>query len=95
MITLKTLASATQQEIFNQVAGHLIAQNEKSLSPIGIGCRYRGEAGCKCAAGCLISDEEYGPDWEGKSWFQLIEAGVVPEQNKDLIGELQNVHDNS
>lgn len=92
-ITLKTLASATEQEVFDHVASHLLAQGKKSLYKGS--CSYRGKDGLKCAAGCLMADSEYDPDWEGKSWFHLIEVGIAPEQNRYIISELQKVHDNA
>ena len=39
MITLATLSQATEQEVFDQVAVHLMTQGEKSST--GATCRYR------------------------------------------------------
>jgi|SRR5687768_7570045 len=95
MITLKTLAQATTQEVFNQITAHLLKQNEKSM--VGLGCAYRSELlGLKCAAGCLISDTEYTKEMdEGESgWDNLIEKELVPSTVHDqLIIGLQYVHD--
>ena len=66
MITLKTLGKATAQEVFDQVATHLLTQNERSLD--GASCSYRNCDGLKCAAGCLISDDEYDNQMEGIDW---------------------------
>ena len=38
-ITLATLAQATEQEIFDQVARHLIKQGKRAAD--GSGCKYR------------------------------------------------------
>lgn len=93
MITLKTLEKATAQQVFDQVAKHLIAQNKRSvLLKLG-GCAYRGEGGTKCAAGCLIADDEYASNWEGSSWGDLVKAGCVPRNHEALIYELQYLHD--
>lgn len=62
--------SMTRQEAFNKVYTHLLTQNSKSTNGGGT-CMYRGENGCSCAVGCLITDEEYRP------WMDGLEA--IPE----------------
>jgi hypothetical protein len=93
MITLKTLEQATKQEIFDQVANHLLTQMQKSEN-IGRKCMYRNYSGLKCAAGCLISDEEYEERFEGCSWYKLIEREQISKYHERLIQELQDIHDN-
>lgn len=99
-VTLKNLHEATAQQVYDQVARHLLKQNAQSL---GYGkCLYRGTAiktntPAMCAAGCLISDEEYkkyGEDFERMGgWLNLIEAGAVTEMHSLLIQGLQQIHD--
>lgn len=57
-----------------------------------------------CAAGCLISDEEYESFkfekeeknfLEGHQWEDLIGYGHVPDTHEDLIVDLQHIHDES
>lgn len=94
-ITLKTLPQATEQEIFDQVKNHLLTQNKASMREGGT-CVYRGPNGLKCAAGCLIGDDEYLPEMDrayGTTWLALAGRGLVPQEHKDFIIELQNVHD--
>lgn len=100
MITLKTLPQATEQEVFDQAASHILRQNKKSLNPNGIGCAYRGNDGLKCAAGCFISDDEYKPAMDsygmealGLGWDDMINEGFAPTQHNRLINELQGIHD--
>lgn len=95
MITLKTLPHATAQEVFDQVAQHLLTQNQKSLADESPAlCRYRNGSGLSCAAGCLIADDEYQPATMEKSeWFTLAYKGIVPSHHEGLISELQAVHD--
>lgn len=96
MITLKTLGQATAQEVFDQVATHLLTQGKPSMSEGG-GCFYR-RINLKCAAGCLISDEEYlrEMDEDDSSWEGLINRGLVPKTNhSELIQSLQAAHDNT
>jgi hypothetical protein len=47
----------TRQEIFNEIAIHLLTQNEKSTDSVR--CLYRGPRGLKCAVGGIIPDEVY------------------------------------
>ena len=62
----------TLQEIFNKVALHLMTQMRTARGPrqgcdtVQIICYYRSPNGDKCAAGCLISEENYSPSLEGK-----------------------------
>ena len=100
MITLKTLKDATAQEVFNQVASHMLRQNEVSKHANGIGCAYRGVNGLMCAAGCLISDEEYLPEMDepkqcgyAMGWVDLHRFGYVTGEHEDMINRLQIVHD--
>lgn len=91
MITLATLPQATEREVFEQAKNHLLTQNEKCM--IDIGCAYRSD-GKMCAAGCFISEEEYTPEMEEKIWSELFLLGLVPKNHAELIGKLQNIHDN-
>lgn len=91
MITLKNLKKVSKQQVFDQVAEHLLKQNK--ASDIGGVCAYRGPRGLKCAAGCLIADDEYNPSWEQKGWNMLVTNGEVPSAHKTLIRDLQTIHD--
>ena len=55
-----------EQDIFNFVATHLMTQGTKSMCLDGRNCGYRGTNNQKCAAGCLIEDKHYSPQFEGK-----------------------------
>ena len=100
MITLATLGEATEQEVFDQVATHLLTQMQKCRKE-GTGyCQYRNEEGLKCAAGCLISDEEYDSRMDdntgqkGTSWRCLMDNELVPiTKHAELIAGLQHIHD--
>lgn len=109
MITLATLKDATKQQIFDQVSAHMLEQNKpsKKLEPNGFSkmCAYRGgESGeLKCAAGCLIADDEYIPEMDqtgfvdgkqtGSDWSSLIRRDLVTDAHSVIISELQQVHD--
>jgi hypothetical protein len=92
MITLKTLAQATEQEVFDQVARHLLTQLERSW--FAGRCAYRGNHDMKCAAGCLIGDSEYEGTMEGQNWRDLVgRRYAVPPMHELLISRLQSTHD--
>ena len=99
MITLETLPKATSQEVFDQVVTHLRQQGEKSISnviPHQCLYRYKKEDGTtlKCAAGCLISDEEYvAKRMEGSCWLDLHK--MTPHRHEGLIHSLQVCHDDN
>lgn len=94
MISLKSLPAATAQEVFDQVARHLLTQNQRAADNTGARgvCLYRNGA-LKCAAGCLISDDEYSAEIESESWSGLIKTNQVPDAHSVLINRLQATHD--
>ena len=93
-ITLKTLATASEQEVFDQVARHLLTQGCCSKDELG-DCLYRNPDGLQCAAGCLIGDDEYLPRMEGWDWDSLADEGFpVPSEHEVLIIRVQRIHDN-
>lgn len=96
-ITLKTLSEATDQEVFNQIAVHLLTQGQKCGIQSGADntkfvCYYSCN-GMACAAGCLIAAAEYDEDFEELAWGTLVADGHVPSEHEDLIAKLQEVHD--
>lgn len=86
------------QEIFNKVATHLMTQGERSIGITGL-CAYRGIKGLTCAVGCLISDEAYIWTLENRRACsrQVREAlelsGIDEKKHRDLLADLQQVHD--
>lgn len=97
-ITLATLSQATAQQVFNQVARHLLTQNAKCETLMDgctePRCRYRYGT-LMCAAGCLISEGEYEEGkFEGAGWGRLVEWMRVPGAHSNLIRSLQRIHDN-
>ena len=91
MITLSTLEQATAQEVFTQVKDHLLKQNEKSM--LKGDCAYRGDHNLQCAAGCLMTDKEANKFTESRPWLVLVQDGQVPRKHKELIQDLQGIHD--
>lgn len=91
-ITLATLPQASEQEVFDQVARHLLTQGKQSIDSDEVRCMYRSGS-LKCAAGCLIGDDEYQPEMEGWDWSALVSKGKAPGTNLTLIIDLQCLHD--
>ena len=95
MITLKTLPQATAQEVFDQITQHLLQQGKAAKSTTGA-CQYRietAEGVLKCAAGCLIADDEYNREWENTDWPALVADKSVPNSHERLIYRMQGIHD--
>lgn len=102
MITLKTLAQATAQEVFNQAYIHLLTQNAQSKNSDRETCQYRNNNGLKCAVGCFIADDEYDERMENKGWRPLLAnyTGTLinpnfnlGEAHVELLVRLQGIHD--
>lgn len=97
-ITLATLEQATAQQVFDQVAVHLLTQGKKSErycpQQKTDKCVYKSNEGYSCAAGCLISEDEYIDRMEGKVWAALIDRKIVKTNaHEQLICSLQDIHD--
>jgi hypothetical protein len=91
-ITLKNLHEKTELQVVEYVRRFLLEQRERSLTEEG-DCAYRaGEL--KCAAGCLIAEDEYNPMMEENVWRKLVKDRLVPSAHSDIIQILQNIHDN-
>ena len=100
MITLKNIAEASLQDIFDQAANHLLTQMKLSRNDItgfaSSSCQYRSNTGLKCAVGCFIADDEYSEDMEGESVEMLIDLGFMRSIDHDrlkLLDGLQSMHD--
>lgn len=83
-----------KQEIFDKVSKHLLTQNAKALGADNK-CKYRNPTGLKCAAGCLIPDNDYDPKMERKfvREFDYFANCGYSKKEIDLISELQQIHD--
>lgn len=91
-ITLATLHNFSAQQVFNYVARHLLEQSERSVQERTGECKYKTASGLKCAAGCLISSEEYSEDFERIYWPHIASA-KGSYAHKQLITALQKLHD--
>lgn len=93
----------TQEKVTEWVLAHAREQREKSMYQ-GV-CLYRGPEHTSCFVGCLIADEEYDDNMEGKSVNTLIEflSREQPDKvelweflvkNRDRLMRLQDIYDN-
>lgn len=95
---------ATLQDVFNLVWER--ALDKRRSATIAGTCRYRlpdSEHTPGCFAGCLVTDSEYDPTWEGTSFSGLFDTdyrseplGNPPERLRPFrheIRELQRIHD--
>lgn len=84
-----------EQLVFDTVAEHLLKQGKRCVGDTtdANSCMYRNNEGLKCAAGCLIPDDKYTPDIEGKNWNCLAVKNKVSYNCCILICDLQDIHD--
>jgi len=94
-----------RQEIFDKVSSGLLAQGAvctriiASKGAKALRLAYRGEGGCRCAAGFLIPDILYRPEMEGHLFDDEIFKAVrrtmgISHEDTVFITFLQRVHDN-
>ena len=101
-VTIHNLHESTAQEVFDFVRSKLTAQGEQcranpfpSTSKVPGACLYRNAKGQSCAAGFLMTDEDYSRDYEdGYGWTDLVEQFGFPAHHMGLIEDLQDSHDN-
>ena len=86
------LPSMSAQEVLDAVKEHLLEQGEPSLRQgSSYRCAYKGIGGKCCAAAIFIKD--YSPGMEGQSWTGLVESFNQCDNHKNLIRNLQKIHD--
>ena len=82
----------TNQEAFDTVVRHLRNQGRQAIDDGR--CSYLTQDGLKCAVGCLIPDDKYGTDFEGKSVTILPRTYLgLEDVYYDLLERLEGVHD--
>lgn len=92
---IMSFAHLTPQEVFDKVGVHLLQQGKRCVNGHRGDCLYRGPKGMSCAAGVLISDDEYHEGLEHRGWLDLITAGEATTAHVQLIMALQTIHDNT
>ena len=90
-----------KQQVFDQIAEHLLTQSSKSHQSFNncekYRCAYRGDEGLKCAIGALIPDEEYKPGMETKAVASLavefFPSPLIDKSTTDFLQTFQTIHD--
>ena len=91
------------QQIFDKTASHLLKQGiQSTLADDNDSCAYRGQDGSMCAVGCLINNDAYRWNLEGKPVTckkvqkALRNSGIefdADGQVMHLLTMLQMIHD--
>jgi hypothetical protein len=93
MITcLQDLQTASLQEIFDHVAGHLLKQGTQCLS--GQFCDFINSSGHRCAIGSCMSEHE-AYLYRGKGLRCIEGWESMPEQKRVFLVSLVDIHDDS
>jgi hypothetical protein len=77
----------TIQETFDFVITHLRKQGKRATQGGGKECAYRGDDGTSCAIGCLIPDNIYDPEIEGRGFCGLCISNKVQALADYLLAE--------
>ena len=90
----------TRREIFEKARKHLLAQGRRAERVDRSECRYRTSSNLMCAVGCLIPDELYTEEIEGRAANKLpkdiLEHILGPHYTTgdiDFLVRLQIIHD--
>jgi hypothetical protein len=87
----------TNQQTFDKVVKALRLQGKPSFDPETFSCLYRGPDNTKCAAGHLIPNDKYRPEFEEGSVHREDIKYVIETEgyNLTLVVDLQLCHDMS
>jgi hypothetical protein len=92
MITIDNITDFTDQQVFDFVAGKLLAQGQGAM--VRGNCVYRCEDGRKCAVGHLIPDALYSDRMEGNNVDSVYFPAIRADSAKlSLMQCLQQAHD--
>lgn len=86
--------ASSLQEIYDFISSHLRKQGERSTLKFKDNeiCAYRSKTNLTCAAGCLLTEEDYNTELEGrdfvKSNFILYEPQEIVNLEKTFINHV-------
>lgn len=95
IVSIRNLHEVTEMEVLEFITAHLLSQRKMCYEISKNGqtiCKYR-HGDLRCAAGCLIPDEDYSKSFEGLTWEAMVSGGAVPSNHKWVITETQLIHD--
>lgn len=98
-MNLSKIKTSSPQEIFDYICRHLLSQGSRCVGKEN-GSLYFGSDGKRCAAGCLMDDEDnkrYKIEKKHNhlSWTNLGNLGIAPPEHSEVINDLQRIHDHS
>lgn len=85
----------TKAEVFYFVIDHLRKQGVQAKNE-ALAFAFTSSStpeGLKCAAGCLIPDDQYNSEFEGSCWATIAPNFPQYEKFKWMITDLQLLHD--
>lgn len=96
IVSIRNLHEVSEMDVLEFITAHLLSQRKMSrtFTPVlnRTICRYKHDD-LRCAAGCLIPDEDYRPEMEGNVWYTLINKKMVPPHHAWVIAKAQSIHD--
>jgi len=89
---------ATEQQVYDAVAAHLLSMGSQSKVVQSDSCKYRGPKGKMCAVGVLIPNEIFDVEMEFMPISRLLihHRSVLPSflsRYEPLLSKLQMLHD--
>ena len=94
-LTIPGFESLTQQEIFDLGLAHIRKTRTKGIRGTPEGrkiCSYQGSG---CVASVLLREEARKDADTHGSWSTIAASGDAPSTHRDLIGDMQEAHDDS
>lgn len=94
MITIHNINEHTLQEVYDQIALHLLTQGERAINEFEQ-CELRNDCGYTCAIGSLIPENDYSPSLE-YYFLEMFETEFnvrLSADMADLLDKLRIVHD--
>lgn len=89
----KRISKMSYKRLYTTVKAHLLKQNKRASN--GYGTCYYKKDDLKCAVGCLIPDNLYTKELEGKPVTVLAQISRVKLSlaKQDMLKEFQIIHD--
>jgi hypothetical protein len=87
------ISAWTAKEVVDYVVQKINEQGDLCYDALLGVCMYRGPHARRCAAGWLIDDKDYKPEFEGRPVTDPTVAKCIPRKHLNLVSGLQEIHD--